>query len=102
MPLAQLMTAEQLAAHLQQPTLRVLDCRFALEDRDYGARSFAQAHIPGACFLDLERDLSGAVIAGRTGRHPLPPVSWPRGPGAPWSTPHPWPRTTPTTRRPDC
>ncbi len=76
MPLAQLMTAEQLAARLQQPTLRVLDCRFALEDRDYGARSFAQAHIPGACFLDLERDLSGAVIAGRTGRHPLPPVSW--------------------------
>ena len=75
MPLAQLMTAEQLAARLQQPNLRVLDCRFALEDRDYGARSYAEAHIPGACFLDLERDLSGEVIPGRTGRHPLPPAS---------------------------
>lgn len=75
MPLAQLMIAEQLAARLQQPKLQVLDCRFALEDRDYGARSYAEAHIPGACFLDLEGDLSGEVIPGRTGRHPLPPVS---------------------------
>ena len=75
MPLAQLMTAEQLAARLQQPNPRVLDCRFALENRDYGARSYAEAHIPGACFLDLERDLSDEVIPGRTGRHPLPPAS---------------------------
>lgn len=75
MPLAQLMTAEQLAARLQRPKLRVFDCRFALEDRDYGARSFAEEHIPRACFLDLERDLSGEVVPGRTGRHPLPPVN---------------------------
>lgn len=75
MPQAQLMTAEQLAARLQQPTLRVFDCRFALEDREYGARSYATEHIPGACYLDLERDLSGDVIPGRTGRHPLPAAS---------------------------
>jgi thiosulfate/3-mercaptopyruvate sulfurtransferase len=72
MPLAQLITAKQLAARLQQPDLCLFDCRFALEDRDYGERSYASAHIPGACFLDLERDLSGTVVPGRTGRHPLP------------------------------
>lgn len=74
MPLAQLMTAERLAARLEQPKLCLLDCRFALEDPDYGIRSYQQAHIPGACFLDLERDLSGEVLPGRSGRHPLPPA----------------------------
>lgn len=72
MPLAQLISPQQLAERLQQPQLRVLDCRFALEDPAYGRRSFAQAHIPGAHFADLEEDLSGPVIKGKTGRHPLP------------------------------
>lgn len=72
MPLAQLISPQQLAERLQQPQLRVLDCRFALEDPAYGRRSFAQAHIPRAHFADLEEDLSGPVIKGKTGRHPLP------------------------------
>lgn len=72
MPLAQLIDTEQLSARLQQPDLRILDCRFALEDPDYGRRSYEQAHIPGAVFLDLEKDLSGPVVPGQTGRHPLP------------------------------
>lgn len=72
MPLAQLITPQQLAARLQQPKLRILDCRFSLEDVEYGQRSYAQGHIPGALHADLERDLSGEVVAGVTGRHPLP------------------------------
>lgn len=72
MPLAQLISPRQLAERLQQPDLIVLDCRFALDDAQYGQRSYEQAHIPGARFADLERDLSGPVIAGKTGRHPLP------------------------------
>ncbi|WP_017939600.1 sulfurtransferase [Zestomonas thermotolerans] len=72
MPLAQLITAEQLAAHLAEPRLVILDCRFALEDVDYGQRSHAEGHLPGARFADLERDLSGPVVKGVTGRHPLP------------------------------
>ncbi|EIK51458.1 rhodanese domain-containing protein [Stutzerimonas stutzeri TS44] len=72
MPLAQLISAQQLAERLQQPRLRILDCRFALEDPAYGRRSHAQSHIPGAQFADLEQDLSGPVIKGVTGRHPLP------------------------------
>lgn len=72
MSLAQLINAQQLAERLQQPDLVVLDCRFALDDPQYGQRSYDEAHIPGAYFADLEKDLSGAVIPGKTGRHPLP------------------------------
>lgn len=72
MPLAQLITAAQLAARLQDPSLRILDCRYALDDREYGQHSHANGHIPGAGHVDLERDLSGKIIAGETGRHPLP------------------------------
>lgn len=72
MSLAQLITAEQLQQRLQQPELLLLDCRFALEDPTYGQQSYAAGHIPGAQFLDLERDLSSPVIKGVTGRHPLP------------------------------
>ncbi|MBM3105001.1 MULTISPECIES: sulfurtransferase [Pseudomonas] len=72
MPLAQLITAQQLAERLEAPELVILDCRFALEDIDYGQRSYAEGHIAGAHFADLERDLSGPIIKGVTGRHPLP------------------------------
>ena len=72
MPLAQLLSADQLHARLDDPTLVILDCRFALDAPDYGARSYAEGHIPGARFVDLEQDLSGPVIKGVTGRHPLP------------------------------
>ncbi|MBK5009656.1 sulfurtransferase [Pseudomonas sp. S60] len=72
MPLAQLITPQQLAERLDSPGLVILDCRFALEDGDYGQRSYAQGHIAGAHFADLERDLSGPISKGVTGRHPLP------------------------------
>ncbi|HEK1690001.1 3-mercaptopyruvate sulfurtransferase [Pseudomonas putida] len=72
MPLAQLITPQQLAERLGSPKLVILDCRFALEDADYGQRSYAEGHIAGAHFADLERDLSGPVSKGKTGRHPLP------------------------------
>lgn len=69
---AQLLSATELAARLDQPDLRILDCRFALEDPAYGALHYERGHIPGARYADLERDLSGPVQKGVTGRHPLP------------------------------
>jgi len=72
MPLAQLLSPQQLAARLDQPGLAILDCRFALDDPAYGQRSYAEGHIAGAHFADLEHDLSGAIVKGLTGRHPLP------------------------------
>ena len=72
MPIAQLISPQALHARQEHPGLVILDCRFALEDPDYGQRSYAEGHIAGASFADLERDLSGPVIKGVTGRHPLP------------------------------
>jgi thiosulfate/3-mercaptopyruvate sulfurtransferase len=53
------------------PDLAIVDCRFALGDADLGRQQYETAHIPGAYYLDLNRDLSSpAGIHG--GRHPLP------------------------------
>lgn len=75
MPLAQLISTQDLQQRLQQKDLLLLDCRFALEDPAYGRRSYLEGHLPGAHFLDLEQDLSAPVIKGVTGRHPLPDPS---------------------------
>lgn len=72
MPIAQLISPQALDLKKEQAGLVILDCRFALEDPDYGQRSYAEGHIAGSSFADLERDLSGPVIKGVTGRHPLP------------------------------
>ncbi|MCY1274633.1 putative thiosulfate sulfurtransferase SseB [compost metagenome] len=72
MPLARLLSPQHLAARLEDPDLVVLDCRFSLDDPGYGARAHLENHIPGALYADLEQDLSGPVIKGVTGRHPLP------------------------------
>lgn len=72
MPIAQLISPQALDLKKEQAGLVILDCRFALEDPVYGQRSYAEGHIAGSSFADLERDLSGPVIKGVTGRHPLP------------------------------
>ena len=72
MPLAQLISPQQLAERQKAASVVILDCRFALEDPDYGRCSYAEGHIEGAQYADLNRHLSGTVIKGVTGRHPLP------------------------------
>jgi len=49
----------------------LFDCRFSLADPGAGLVSYLAGHIPGAHFLDLNRDLSGPA-ARHGGRHPLP------------------------------
>ncbi|CAI6082599.1 sulfurtransferase [Cohnella sp. JJ-181] len=63
--------AEELAARLGEPGLVVADCRFVLGQPDAGRAAYEEAHIPGAVYLDLERDLS-APVGEHGGRHPLP------------------------------
>lgn len=48
-----LISADDLAARLGDPNLRVVDASWHLDGRDARA-DFAQAHIPGAVFLDLD------------------------------------------------
>lgn len=83
-----LVPAEILAAHLEDPTWVVLDCRARLGDPGAGRALYRQAHVPGALPADLERELSGPP-GGDAGRHPLPEVEplkerlgdWGIGPG---------------------
>jgi thiosulfate/3-mercaptopyruvate sulfurtransferase len=49
---------------------RFVDCRWSLSDAEEGRRLYRESHIPGAAFLDVDRDLAAA--AGSRGRHPLP------------------------------
>jgi thiosulfate/3-mercaptopyruvate sulfurtransferase len=46
-------------------------CRFSLADPEEGERLYRQAHIPGARYLHLERDMS-STVQKHGGRHPLP------------------------------
>ena len=47
-----------------------VDCRWALDDPAWGREQYVAGHVPGASFLDVERDLSAPP--GPAGRHPLP------------------------------
>lgn len=49
----------------------VLDCEYDLTDPGRGRAIYREGHLPGACYIDLKRDLSGAAT-GDNGRHPLP------------------------------
>ena len=52
--------------------LFIFDCHSSLMDEAAGERAYNEAHIPGAQFAHLTRDLSGPIEPGKTGRHPLP------------------------------
>jgi len=69
-----IVSAGELALHLDDPDWVVIDCRFSLRDLEKGLRDYLNEHIYGAYFADLEKDLSGEIIPGKTGRHPLPPA----------------------------
>jgi thiosulfate/3-mercaptopyruvate sulfurtransferase len=60
------------ADHLDDPDWVFVDCRFVLGQPDAGAAEYAERHLPGAIYADLDRDLSGPIVPLRTGRHPLP------------------------------
>ena len=68
-----LISTEELGQHLGDSDFVIVDCRHNLADTAAGENAYRQAHIPGAHFLHLDRDLSG-VKTGRNGRHPLPEV----------------------------
>jgi thiosulfate/3-mercaptopyruvate sulfurtransferase len=59
-----------LRAHLDDPDLAVVDCRYVLGRPGAGRPLWVEGHIPGAAFLDVDRDLAGEP--GERGRHPLP------------------------------
>jgi thiosulfate/3-mercaptopyruvate sulfurtransferase len=50
-----------------------VDCRWELGNPERGRELYLEGHVPGASFLDVERDLS-APPSTPGGRHPLPAV----------------------------
>jgi thiosulfate/3-mercaptopyruvate sulfurtransferase len=66
-----LIEAAALGRILGHDDVLVVDCRFDIGDAQRGQREYALAHIPGAVYADLDRDLSDLWKAD-LGRHPLP------------------------------
>ncbi|MGO9657521.1 MAG: sulfurtransferase [Acidimicrobiales bacterium] len=52
---------------------RLLDVRWRLGDPT-GGEQFLAGHIPGACFVDLDRELAAEPSSPQAGRHPLPAI----------------------------
>lgn len=63
-----LITVEELATEMA--TRLVCDIRWDLTNPEKGRSTYESGHIPGAVFVDLDRDL--ASTPGDAGRHPLP------------------------------
>jgi thiosulfate/3-mercaptopyruvate sulfurtransferase len=66
-----LIDVESLRALVATPGIALLDCRFDLGAPEAGREAYLRSHIPGARYVDLNRDLSAPVSAA-SGRHPLP------------------------------
>ena len=67
-----LISTADAALHLADPAFVFIDVRHDLAQPDtWGEAQYRVAHLPGALFAHLDRDLS-AQKTGRNGRHPLP------------------------------
>jgi len=66
-----LVSTQDLAQHLNDPSWVIFDCRHDLTDFSKGARLYREGHVPSAHFAPMETALSGPKT-GTNGRHPLP------------------------------
>ncbi|MEG9297938.1 sulfurtransferase [Mangrovibacillus sp. Mu-81] len=64
-------SVDWLKEHLNDRSVKVIDCSFSLGNPSAGKTAYLQEHIPGAVYFDLEKDLSG-LVKEHGGRHPLP------------------------------
>jgi thiosulfate/3-mercaptopyruvate sulfurtransferase len=70
-----LISAADLAGHIDDQNWVVVDCRHDLANLSAGRDGYAVAHLPHAVFADMETELSGAKRGADgvfRGRHPLP------------------------------
>ena len=72
-----LISTAELEARLGRADVRLVDARWYLDPTQQGSEAYRAGHIPGAVFLDLDRDLSGpgGERGGPMGRHPWPAAS---------------------------
>ncbi|MDQ1834044.1 sulfurtransferase [Massilia scottii] len=70
-----LISAADLAGHIDNPAWVIVDCRHDLMNPSAGREAYAAGHLPHALFADIETELSGAKRGADgvfRGRHPLP------------------------------
>jgi thiosulfate/3-mercaptopyruvate sulfurtransferase len=67
-----LVSAQALAASLDDPRLRLVDVRWYLNKPGEGRRAHEAGHLPGAIHLDVDGDLAAPPGGANGGRHPLP------------------------------
>lgn len=70
-----LISVQELSQQIENPDYLTVDCRHELSDTEAGRNAYKAGHLPGAVFAHLDEDLSGEIIPGTTGRHPLAPPS---------------------------
>lgn len=64
-----LVSPRWLLDHVGDPSLRIVDTRWYLGRPGAGRQAYAEAHLPDAVFVDLDRELTAP---SGDGRHPLP------------------------------
>jgi thiosulfate/3-mercaptopyruvate sulfurtransferase len=74
MPFTTIISVAELAKHLDDPNWAIIDARFKLANLEQSRSDYFDGHIQGAVYAHLNDDLSGPIIPGETGRHPLPSV----------------------------
>jgi thiosulfate/3-mercaptopyruvate sulfurtransferase len=67
-----IISAQDVHRNIENPKFTIMDCRYYLPEPEMGHKEYLEGHIPGAIYINLDKDLSGDIIPGVTGRHPLP------------------------------
>ena len=67
-----LVSTDLLASHLDGDWI-IVDCRYDLQNEQWGRDQYQSAHVPGALYASLLEDLAGPRT-GSNGRHPLPSI----------------------------
>jgi thiosulfate/3-mercaptopyruvate sulfurtransferase len=68
-----LISVASLAERLDDPAIRIVDCRWYLGRPGEGRSAYDQGHVPNAIHLDVDGDLADPEVG--PGRHPLPEVA---------------------------
>lgn len=69
-----IISTDELARHRGDGGWVVVDVRSKQSAAENGERAYAESHVPGAVYANLDRDLAAPHVPGKTGRHPLPEV----------------------------
>jgi len=66
-----LIDSETVQRNIDRDDWVVVDCRYSLADTEAGHLAYEKAHLPGAIYAHLDKDLCGPPVTD-FGRHPLP------------------------------